>query len=695
MLQTPDQTATRGKAVLIVDDDPVLLQALPEAMRLRMDGVAVDTCDSAAQALQRIAEVDYDAIVTDIKMPGVDGLALLAQIKALRPDTPTMLITGHGEHDLAVQALRVGAYDFIQKPIDRDYFIASLSRAMQARQFQRQLEDQQRTLERHASELERTVRDRTHELQFLADASRVLTASLDSSATLRSIARLAVPRLADLCLTYLAEADSQVRRVEVVHADPAKEDRMRKLLARYPFDAATSEPSATVLRTGQPLLVPEITDAWHRGLGEDTEELSAARTLGARSLMIAPLVARGRTLGVIAFAVSESDRRYSRDDLGLAEELARRAALAIDNARLYEQERRIAETLQRSLLPQRLPQIPGLAAAARYLAASPEAVGGDWYDLFPLPGGSVGLVMGDVAGRGVRVAALMAELRSALRAYAAEGYGPAEVMQRLARVIEPGEMATLVYLVFDAATWTVRFTNAGHPPPLAVAPDGRAAFLEGGAPPLGALRLATYQEESARVWPGCTFILYTDGLVEVRGVGIDTGLAQLHKAATSAPGEDLDVLVDRVLAELTRGRPGGDDVALLAVRADIPDPAHFRVRVPAVPASLPMLRYALRRWLAAGQIAEDSAYDITVACCEASSNVIEHAYGAADGELEVQGHMTDEDVEILVRDWGQWRPPRGLNRGRGLRLMEELMRHVTIIPQSDGTRVSIQYERRR
>ncbi|TMJ07400.1 MAG: response regulator [Bacillati bacterium ANGP1] len=692
MIVAPERVST--KLILLVDDDPVLLQALPEALRLRMEEVNVETCDSAERALQRITEVDYEAIVTDIKMPGTDGLALLAQIKALRPDTPTLLITGHGEHDLAVQALRGGAYDFIQKPIDREYFVASLIRAMQARQYKRQLDDQQHTLERHASDLERTIQERTRELQFLADASRILTASLDSEATLKSIARLAVPRLADMCMTFLAESDGQVRRVEVVHSDPAKEQRLRKLLERYPFNAVVSEPTATVLRTGQALLVPEISEEWARGLGPHTEELSVARTLGSVSLIIVPLVARGRTLGVIAFLTAESNRQYTRDDLALVEELARRAALAIDNARLYEQERRIAETLQRSLLPQRLPPIPGLASAARYLAASPEAVGGDWYDLFVLPRGTVGLVMGDVAGRGVRVAALMAELRSALRAYAVEGYSPAEVVQRLAMLIEPGEMATLVYLIFDPATQTVRFTNAGHPPPLAVAPDGRAAYLEGGAPPLGALRMPSYHEQSAQLWPGSTLLLYTDGLIEVRGASIDDGLARLHRAAAADPNEDLDELVDRVLGEVTRGRPGGDDIALLALRAEIPDPTRFHVRLPAVPSSLPMLRHTLRRWMEAAQTNDEDAYEILVACCEACSNVIEHAYGAADGDVEVRGHMTEHEVEMTVRDWGRWRPPRGMNRGRGLRLIEELMRHVTVTPRPDGTTVHMQRTRR-
>src|SRR5437867_3359746 len=141
--------------VLIVDDDAALLEALPETLRLRMGGVTVDTADSAAAALDRIAARDYDAIVTDIKMPGMDGLALLAEIRARRPDTPTLMITGHGEHALAIQALRGGAYDFIQKPIDRDDVVASLHRAILAHALSRRVKDRQLALERCASELER------------------------------------------------------------------------------------------------------------------------------------------------------------------------------------------------------------------------------------------------------------------------------------------------------------------------------------------------------------------------------------------------------------------------------------------------------------------------------------------------------------------------------------------------------------
>jgi two-component system sensor histidine kinase/response regulator len=151
--------------ILIVDDDPALLQALPEALTLRLAGLEIDTAGLGLAALERIRATDYEAIVCDIKMPGMDGLALLRAIRALWPDTPTLLITGHGDHDLAIQALRGGAYDFIQKPIDRDHFLASLTRAMQMRHLSRQVAEQSAALQRHTEELEQLVAERTAELR--------------------------------------------------------------------------------------------------------------------------------------------------------------------------------------------------------------------------------------------------------------------------------------------------------------------------------------------------------------------------------------------------------------------------------------------------------------------------------------------------------------------------------------------------
>ena len=215
--------------ILIVDDDTALLEALPQALYLRLEKVKVDTCDSAQAAIEQIGEYEYAAIVSDIKMPGMDGLALLAKIQELRPDTPTLLITGHGEHDLAVQALRGGAYDFIQKPIDRDYLVAALQRAIQTYQLRRKVKVQQLALELHARSLERMVQQRTKELveanaakdKFLSIVSHELKTPLTSLKGMTQLFRRQVERAdaAQIVSMGLADMERSIRRMEVLVND--------------------------------------------------------------------------------------------------------------------------------------------------------------------------------------------------------------------------------------------------------------------------------------------------------------------------------------------------------------------------------------------------------------------------------------------------------------------------------------------
>jgi signal transduction histidine kinase len=215
--------------ILIVDDDAALLQALPQALYLRMQDVKIDTSDSASAALELIQEHDYDAIVSDIKMPGIDGLALLEKIQELRPDTPTLLITGHGERDLAIQALRGGAYDFIQKPIDRDYLVAALQRAVQTCQLRRRVIEQQLALELHARSLERMVQTRTHELveanaakdTFLSIVSHELKTPLTSLKGKAQLLRRQVERAAstEVICQGLLDMERSIRRMEVLVND--------------------------------------------------------------------------------------------------------------------------------------------------------------------------------------------------------------------------------------------------------------------------------------------------------------------------------------------------------------------------------------------------------------------------------------------------------------------------------------------
>src|SRR5438309_9976180 len=215
--------------ILIVDDDTALLQALPQALYLRMEDIKVDTCDSAQEAIERIGDHEYDAIVSDIKMPGMDGLALLAKIQELSPDTPTLLITGHGEHDLAVQALRGGAYDFIQKPIDRDYLSAALQRAIHTHQLRSRVKAQQLTLELHARSLERMVQKHTNELveanaakdKFLSIVSHELKTPLTSLKGMTQLLRRQIqrPDAVELVKVGLSDMDRSIRRMEVLVND--------------------------------------------------------------------------------------------------------------------------------------------------------------------------------------------------------------------------------------------------------------------------------------------------------------------------------------------------------------------------------------------------------------------------------------------------------------------------------------------
>ena len=213
--------------VLIVDDDTALLQALPQALFLRMPNVNVDTSDSAAGALQLIQSREYDAIVSDIKMPGMDGLALLEKIQELRQNTPTLLITGHGDHNLAIQALRGGAYDFIQKPIDRDYFVAALRRAIQTHQLQIQVLEQQRSLEEYARSLEIKVQERTNELleanaakdEFISIASHELKTPLSSLKGMTQLLHRRLVRAGSPEVANLVSMENSIRRIEVLVND--------------------------------------------------------------------------------------------------------------------------------------------------------------------------------------------------------------------------------------------------------------------------------------------------------------------------------------------------------------------------------------------------------------------------------------------------------------------------------------------
>ncbi|MFI5695386.1 SpoIIE family protein phosphatase [Kribbella sp. NPDC051586] len=354
-------------------------------------------------------------------------------------------------------------------------------------------------------------------------------------------------------------------------------------------------------------------------------------------------------------------------------------------------EHQIADTLQRSLLPDRMPEIPGLAVAARYVPATADLhVGGDWYDVVQLRDGLIGLVIGDVAGHGLQAAAAMTELRMAVRAYAVNDPSPVAVMNslhRLARELPMADMVTLLYVLYDPDTGTVRFTNAGHPPALLI-DNERTRYLDGGlAPPLGVVGHWDYAEATQRLRPGATLLLYTDGLVEKRTLSIQDGLDRLLAEACGVEWPDLDGLCDHLLSSLAETGQVADDIALVALRPLALAGTPLSLDVPADARMLFQVRHALRRWLRESGVNARDAGEIAIACGEACGNVVRHAYGAAPGDMHVEARLVDDSIQLTVRDQGRWRRPADRGGGLGMTLIHGLSDSVDIDTDPAGTTI--------
>jgi anti-sigma regulatory factor (Ser/Thr protein kinase) len=412
---------------------------------------------------------------------------------------------------------------------------------------------------------------------------------------------------------------------------------------------------------------------------------------GPRSLLGVPLLVSARTIGVL-YVGTRSPRRFSEADIALLELVGDRVALAIDSARLFERERHIAETLQRSLLPE-LRHVPGTTVAVRYQPAGGGVeVGGDWYDMLELDDGRIVLAMGDVVGRGVRAAALMGKLRTALEAYALDGHSPGSVLQRLHSLMERqhrSEIATLFCVIVDPDDGSAEFANAGHLPALVRSPDGNASFLGAAkAPPLGALPYSRFGQESAQIPFDSTILLFTDGLVEQPGVSIELRLEALRRIVEAGPA-DAEELCDAVMTQMLIDVELGDDVALLAFTLSSLPRQGFMLELPAEPEALASIRTALERWLKQTGACQEDVYAIKVACGEACANAIEHAYRPGDAAFRLEATLGQDAVQIVVHDYGTWREQRGVDRGRGLALMEALMDSIELAPSATGTTVRL------
>ena len=524
------------------------------------------------------------------------------------------------------------------------------------------------------------VAAREHHLQMI-------TAALAGAATVDEVASVLAAGMDDTMgaggvAVYVARPDDALH-LHLAHT-LGYPPEVADAFARIHLDAHL--PVADAARTRAPVWLGDD-PAWrgrypHMAVPEAADATHAVAAL--------PLHIGEQVVGVLALSFPTA-RGFPPEERAFALTLAGQAAQALDRAINADARRRIADILQRGLLPPGLPDVPRLALAAHYLPAGRHAAaGGDWYDVTVLDDDHVAIAVGDVVGHGARAAAVMAQLRSALAAYLLESRSPAHALtwlSRFARGLDAAPASTAICLVLHTGTGQLRWARAGHPPPLVLDPGGEARFLDDAhGAVLGLADHPPIVEGHAELAPGATIVLYTDGLIERRGEVLDDGLDRLLNACR----DDLppDLLLSVLLEHALDGSQPGDDVAVIAARL-LPGP--LQQRLPAQPTQLRVLRRSVATWAHAAALPEEQAEDLQLALGEAAANAVEHAYrGREPGQFTYRIDCDPSgNVRVEVSDEGSWQPPGDPgHRGRGLMLIGKLssdMAHHH--PDSGGTTI--------
>ncbi len=415
--------------------------------------------------------------------------------------------------------------------------------------------------------------------RFLAEAGALLASSLDYEETLKRVAQLAVSSvggipLADWCAVHIRAEDGEVRALAVEHIDPAKVQLAAEVQRRYPQDPHAPTGVPEVIRSGRSEIYPDVPDELLVQAARDEKHLATLRSLGMRSVLIVPMPVAGRTLGAITFVSAESGRRYAQEDLAFVEDLARRAALAVENSRLYQAKKEVAQKLQEGLLPPELPEIPNIELAGRYRwGGQGSEIGGDFYDAFPTGDGSWGLVIGDVCGKGPEAAVVTGLARYTIRAVALRETKPSRVLAALNEAVRQqrsdSTFCTVIYVRMRPSDQGARLTIccAGHPLPLVLRSDG--SIEQAGTPGtlLGIFADPDLSDRVVDLRRGDAIVLFTDG-VEERAPGAMFGMDRLTSVVRSAQGSNANGIAEAIEHAVLAFRPEAlrDDVAVLVMR---------------------------------------------------------------------------------------------------------------------------------
>jgi CheY-like chemotaxis protein/serine phosphatase RsbU (regulator of sigma subunit)/anti-sigma regulatory factor (Ser/Thr protein kinase) len=676
-------------SILVVDDRPENLRAV-EAV-LEPLACRIVTANSGREALKLLLDEQFAVILLDVQMPDMDGFETASYIRDHHrtrtiPIIFLSAISTSSEH--VFRGYEAGAVDYIVKPMDPvvirskvRVFVELYQRGEEIRRQADALRERDRERARRDAE-----RRRHRRASLLAAVSLALERRSDIPGRIDQLVRSCVPALGELALAQVFAGEGRPRTaVALACASPADDEALRELLSAHP------EPPAGGIVDEQGHIESQADRAAWLDILPGLMGESVWARLAPESLIVVPLMLQGRQLGRLTLARSASDDPFGEEELELALELAKRAALALETSRLYELERDRSRTLQLSLLGESTLAHPVVTAASRYLPGSADLdVGGDWSDLIQRDDGRIFAVVGDVVGRGIRAATAMGRLRSAIGALALVTDDTATLLKRLdqyAARIPEASLATVVCAQIDPEDGTVTYSSAGHLPGLVVLPDGEATFLEEGRSyPLGVDISAPRDHGRTTLAPGATLILFTDGLVESRTMPIESRLEHLRQAASARATHEPERLCDELVEELVDGP--GDDVALVCVRFSPVAGEFLAWEFPALPNEVGPARHRLVQWLSDQGVSKEACGDLALAFGEASANAVRHGIPAGDGYVAVQLRLHGGNLTVRVRDTGRWIEPQPSSEGgRGLEIMRALADDVHVHGTAHGTTV--------
>lgn len=661
--------------ILLVDDNRQNLTAL-EAV-LEPLGERLVSAESGEQALRILLREEVAVILLDVRMAGLDGLETARIIRA-RPATrriPIIFLTAHAsEVEEIAMAYATGAVDYVIKPFEPEILRAKVAVFVELSR-----ERSERVRQSHARAEAEAVARTVRALQILSDAA-LAHLDLDELAA-ELLDRTGTLFEADAAALLLRDEHSAGLYVKAMRGSTLDSIAERaSVLGEGVLGELAADRRPALLRGGDLAPLQPAADA--------------QQTIA--SLLVVPLVAANQLVGLLLLGAG--DERFDKQHLELLTLAADRMAIAVDRVQQFAQGRELVETLQRSLLPERLPRHPHVELAARYLPSglAPQ-VGGDWYDALELDSDRTAVMIGDVVGHGVRAATTMSELRNALRAFAVDGHSPGEALHKLDRVVHvtlgPGMVATVLMVVIDVAGGTVTVAAAGHPPPALRDADGNVRMLESdSAPPLGVDNRISPKEAQYPIRQGDTLLLFTDGLVERRREPINVGYRRLRDAFATAPA-DVEAICDHVLERTISEHASDDDVAMLVVQLLKQAATPLQLTLAAKPGSIPLARHRLRDWLNESLPGLDRmlAGDLELAWAEACTNVVRHAYESLDETFIAGATLEPGVISLEISDHGVWRGAGDREGGRGLPLIRQLCDELEIDRRPDGTNVKMRW----